>query len=121
MTDSQKPHIWPVEVRCTQSRDALTISFDNGDKFHLPAELLRVESPSAEVQGHAAAQKKTPRNKQNVTITDIVAVGNYAVRLVFDDGHDTGIFSWALLHDFGLNAQTLMADYHARVAAGAPE
>ncbi len=116
-----KSHIWPVEIRCNKQRNQLSISFDNGDNMTLSAELLRVESPSAEVQGHGARQKKTPKNKQDVTITEIVPVGNYAVRLVFSDGHDTGIFSWALLHDYGCRADALMAAYHQRVRDGAPD
>ena len=121
MAEQNSLKIWPIEVRCSEARDKLTIQFDNGNEFSLSAELLRVESPSAEVQGHAAAQKKTPRGKENVTIAEMTPVGNYAVRLVFSDGHDTGIFSWALLHDFGKNAKELMAAYRQRVAEGAPE
>ena len=121
MAEQHSLQVWPIEVRCSEARDQLSIRFDNGDEFSLSAQLLRVESPSAEVQGHAAAQKKTPRNKQGVTITEMVPVGNYALRLVFSDGHDTGIFSWALLHDFGKNAEILMTAYQQRVADGAPE
>ena len=121
MAEQESTKIWPIEVRCSEARDKLAIRFDNGDEFSLSAELLRIESPSAEVQGHAAAQKKTPRNKENVTIAEMIPVGNYAVRLVFSDGHDTGIFSWALLYDFGNNAENLMAAYRQRVAEGAPE
>ncbi len=121
MAEQNSSQVWPIEVRCSEARDQLSIRFDNGDEFSLSAELLRVESPSAEVQGHAAAQKKTPRNKQGVTIAEMVPVGNYALRLVFSDGHDTGIFSWALLHDFGKNADILMTAYQQRVADGAPE
>ena len=82
---------------------------------------MRVESPSAEVQGHAAAQKKTPRNKENVTIAEMIPVGNYAVRRVLRRGHNTGSFSMDLLHDLGNNAENLMAAYGQRVAEGAPE
>ena len=112
---------WPSEIRLASDKRTLHVTFESGESFALTAELLRVESPSAEVQGHAAAQKKTPRNKQHVTIAEMVPVGNYALRLVFSDGHDTGIFSWALLHDFGQNAETLLAAYQQRVADGAPE
>ena len=121
MAEQNSLKIWPIEVRCSETRDKLAIRFDNGDAFSLSAELLRVESPSAEVQGHAAAQKKTPLNKENVTIAEMIPVGNYAVRLVFSDGHDTGIFSWALLHDFGINGENLIKAYRQRVAEGAPE
>ena len=74
------------------------------------------ESPSVEVQGHGPSQKQTPLGKQDVTITKIIPVGSYAVRLVFSDGHDTGIYSWALLYDYGQRQHQLMADYHSRVA-----
>ena len=81
----------------------------------ITAELLRVESPSAEVQGHGAGQKTTPAGKRNVTISRIDPVGNYAIRLAFSDGHDTGLFSWDILHDFGQRHESLMADYENRL------
>lgn len=109
--------IWPSEIRCNAKRNSLNIQFDNGDHFEISAELLRVESPSAEVQGHGPGQKKTPRNKQDIMITKITAVGNYAVRLTFSDGHDTGIYSWDLLHDYGKRKVQLMADYQQRLDA----
>ncbi|MEC7208496.1 MAG: gamma-butyrobetaine hydroxylase-like domain-containing protein [Pseudomonadota bacterium] len=107
---------WPLEIRCNAARDRLTVRFEHHGEIELSAELLRVESPSAEVQGHGPAQKQTPRDKQDVTITKIVPVGSYAVRLVFSDGHDTGIYSWALLQDYGRRQDQLMADYQHRVA-----
>jgi len=113
---AQTKDIWPVEIRCNTARDKLTVRFEQGGLVELSAELLRVESPSAEVQGHGPGQKQTPLNKQDVTITKIVPVGSYAVRLVFSDGHDTGIYSWALLDDYGRRQDQLMADYHQRVA-----
>ena len=108
--------IWPVEIRCNAARDQLTVCFEQGVTVELSAELLRVESPSAEVQGHGPGQKQTPLGKQDVTITKIIPVGSYAVRLVFSDGHDTGIYSWDLFHDYGQRQNQLMADYHNRVA-----
>ena len=105
---------WPIEIRCNTERNKLNICFDNGDQVELSAELLRVESPSAEVQGHGPSQKQTPRDKQDVTIAKITAVGSYAVRLTFSDGHDSGIFSWDLLHDYGQRKEQLMADYQKR-------
>ena len=111
MTDA-----WPSEIRLAPDKRTLHVSFDNGDSFALSAELLRVESPSAEVQGHGAGQKTTPAGKRNVAITNIEPVGNYAVRLVFDDGHDTGLFSWDILYDYGIRQDSLMADYQARLA-----
>ena len=105
----------PVEIRCNTERNKLNIRYENGDQVELSAELLRVESPSAEVQGHGPSQKQTPRDKRDVTIKKITAVGSYAVRLTFSDGHDTGIFSWDLLHDYGQRKDQLMADYQKRL------
>ena len=109
---------WPSEIRLSADKRTLNVTFESGDSAALRAELLRVESPSAEVQGHGVGQKTTPRDKQDVRITGIEPVGNYAVRLIFDDGHDTGIFSWEILQDYGQRQDSLMADYRARVAAG---
>jgi len=113
----QETPIWPSEIRLAKTRDCLDITFDNDVEVSLSAELLRVESPSAEVQGHGAGQKITPPGKRLVKITGIEPVGNYAVRLAFDDGHDTGIFSWALLYDYGQRQDQLMADYLERLRA----
>ena len=102
---------WPVEIRLRKDRRALQVSFDDGRMFNLPAELLRVTSPSAEVQGHSEAERKTVGGKRNVTILSVDSVGNYAVRLGFDDMHSTGIYSWAFLRDLGLNAGRRFQDY----------
>jgi DUF971 family protein len=102
---------WPVEVRLRKDRRSLQVSFDDGTAFDLPAELLRVTSPSAEVQGHSEAQRKTVGGKRNVTILSVDAIGNYAVRLGFDDMHTTGIYSWAFLRDLGANAERRFQDY----------
>ena len=102
---------WPVEIRLVKDRRALQVSFDDGSAFSLSAELLRVTSPSAEVQGHSEAQRKTVGGKRNVTILSVDPVGNYAVRLGFDDMHSTGIYSWAFLRDLGLNAERRLQDY----------
>ena len=110
--------IWPKEIRLSQNKNQLDVEFDNGDQVSLTAELLRVESPSAEVQGHGSGQKTTPPGKQNVLISTIEPVGNYAIRIRFSDGHDTGIFSWKLLHDYGLQKHDLMADYLSRLESG---
>lgn len=93
---------WPSELRLHKDRRTLTVSFDEGS-FDLPAEYLRVKSPSAEVQGHSPDQRKTVPGKINVGIIEILPVGNYAVRLVFDDMHSTGIFTWQYLLDLGRN------------------
>ena len=102
---------WPVEIRLVKDRRALQVSFDDGSAFSLSAELLRVTSPSAEVQGHSEAQRKTVGGKRNVTILSVDPVGNYAVRLGFDDMHSTGIYSWAFLRDLGVNAERRLQDY----------
>jgi DUF971 family protein len=103
--------LWPVEIRLRKDRRTLQVSFDDGAAFDLPAELLRVTSPSAEVQGHSEAQRKTVGGKRNVTILSVDAVGNYAVRLGFDDMHTTGIYSWAFLYDLGANAERRFQNY----------
>jgi DUF971 family protein len=108
---------WPVEIRLGKDRRALTVAFDDGKTFELPAELLRVTSPSAEVQGHSEAERKTVSGKRNVTILSVDAVGNYAVRLGFDDMHSTGIYSWAFLYDLGSNAERRFKDYLDDLAA----
>jgi DUF971 family protein len=102
---------WPVEIRLVKDRRALNVTFDDGNSFSLSAELLRVTSPSAEVQGHSEAQRKTVGGKRNVTILSVDPVGNYAVRIGFDDMHSTGIYSWAFLRDLGLNAERRFQDY----------
>lgn len=102
---------WPVEIRLPKDRRTLHVSFDDGTAFSLPAELLRVTSPSAEVQGHSEAQRKTVGGKRNVSILSVDAIGNYAVRLSFDDMHTTGIYSWTFLHDLGVNAEKRFQDY----------
>jgi DUF971 family protein len=102
---------WPVEIRLVKDRRALNVAFDDGQTFSLAAELLRVTSPSAEVQGHSESQRKTVGGKRNVTILSVDPVGNYAVRIGFDDMHGTGIYSWAFLHDLGLNAERRFQDY----------
>lgn len=92
---------WPTELRVQKDRDALVVVFDDGTRFTLPAEYLRVESPSAEVQGHSPDERKTVPGKRNVRILEVLPVGNYAVRLVFDDLHSTGIYAWPYLHELG--------------------
>ena len=102
---------WPVEIRLPKDRRTLRVAFDDSRTFDLPAELLRVTSPSAEVQGHSEAERKTVGGKRNVTILSVDPVGNYAVRIGFDDMHSTGIYSWAFLHDLGVNAGRRFQDY----------
>ena len=102
---------WPVEIRLPKDRRTLRVAFDDGRAFELSAELLRVTSPSAEVQGHSEAERKTVGGKRNVTILSVDPVGNYAIRLGFDDMHSTGIYSWAFLRDLGVNADQRFQDY----------
>ena len=102
---------WPVEIRLPKDRRTLRVAFDDSRTFDLPAELLRVTSPSAEVQGHSEAERKTVGGKRNVTILSVDPVGNYAVRIGFDDMHSTGIYSWAFLRDLGENAERRFQDY----------
>jgi DUF971 family protein len=109
-------HHWPTEIRLSSDKRCLNVSFEDGTATSITAELLRVESPSAEVQGHGAGQKTTPAGKRNVTISRIEPVGNYAIRIAFSDGHDTGLFSWDILHDYGQRHDILMADYERRLA-----
>jgi DUF971 family protein len=108
MTDAAP---WPTELRLHKDRKTLTVSFGNGQSFDLPAEYLRVKSPSAEVQGHSPDERKTVPGKKNVMILEVQPVGNYAVRLVFDDLHSTGIFSWAYLHELGREYRRYWQDY----------
>lgn len=101
----------PTEIRYDRASRILTVSFDDGAVHVLPAEYLRVESPSAEVQGHGPSQKQVVGGKRNVAITAIEPVGQYAVRLVFDDRHDSGIYSWDYLHEAGLQYDQRWAAY----------
>jgi DUF971 family protein len=96
--------VWPIEIRLPKDRRTLHVTFDDGRTFDLSAELLRVTSPSAEVQGHSEAERKTVGGKRNVTILSVDPVGNYAIRIGFDDMHATGIYSWTFLRDLGENA-----------------
>jgi len=102
---------WPTELRLDKAKKVLTVRFDTGEVFALPAEYLRVESPSAEVQGHSPKEKQVVTGKQDVTITAIEPIGNYAVRLVFDDGHDSGLYSWDWLHKLGCEMDTRWGEY----------
>ena len=108
--------IWPSEIRLDPAKTTLTVAFENGDLFQLPAEYLRIESPSAEVQGHSPSQKQIVPGKRQVGIIAIEPVGNYAVRLVFDDTHDTGIYSWAYLHELGREQDQRWSAYLAALA-----
>lgn len=107
----------PTELRVSKDRRLLTIRFSQTEAYEVSAELLRVESPSAEVQGHGPEQKITVYGKRNVEILKIEPVGNYAVRITFDDMHNTGIFSWSFLREIGRDHEKRLADYLAALDA----
>ena len=109
------PRAWPEELRLHDRGAVLTVRFDNGECYDLAAEYLRVESPSAEVKGHGAGQEVTVAGKRNVAIWQIEPVGNYAARLIFSDGHSTGLYSWDYLARLGRERERLWAAYLARL------
>ena len=108
---------WPIEIRLVADKRTLVVAFADGIRHEIAAELLRVESPSAEVQGHGPGQRRLVAGKREVRIVGIDPVGNYAVRLTFDDGHATGLYSWTFLRDIGGRQADAMAAYEARLAA----
>jgi DUF971 family protein len=108
---------WPLEVRLKRAEKLLEIAFDDGRTFRYPAELLRVESPSAEVQGHGPSQKTTIAGRRHVGIIAVESVGNYAIRVKFDDLHDTGIFAWPYLYHLGEHQEQIWRDYLAALEA----
>ena len=117
-SDNPQNNPWPSEIRLNPARDVLTVAFDDGSRFELRAEYLRVESPSAEVRGHGGGPKTILRGKQDVKISGLEPVGNYAVRIGFDDGHDSGLFSWTYLHQLGSEKDRIWAEYQAALARG---
>jgi DUF971 family protein len=110
---------WPSEIRLNPARDVLTVAFEDGGRFELRAEFLRVESPSAEVRGHGGP-KTIVKGKQDVKISGLEPVGNYAVRIGFDDGHDSGLYSWAYLHQLGTDKDRIWAAYVQAGGKAAP-
>lgn len=92
---------WPVEIRLKKAEKLLEIDYDDGNCFKLPAEYLRVESPSAEVQGHGGEDRKIVPGRRHVGILELEPVGNYAMRIKFDDLHDTGLYTWNYLYELG--------------------
>ncbi|QRM45262.1 DUF971 domain-containing protein [Rhizobium sp. BG4] len=108
--------IWPTELRVSKDRQRLAVTFNDGQSFDLSAEMLRVLSPSAEVQGHGPGQKVTVPGKRNVAIISMTPTGNYAVRIGFDDMHDTGIFTWTYLRELGERGVELFAGYEKELA-----
>lgn len=105
----------PTDIRLHQKSRILEIFFDDGEHFLLPCEYLRVYSPSAEVRGHGPGQEVLQLGKENVNITTIEPIGNYAVRLVFDDGHSSGLYSWSVLYRLGANHEDLWQEYLVRL------
>lgn len=108
--------IWPNELKVSKDRRMLAVSFNDGVVANLPAEMLRVLSPSAEVQGHGPGQAVTVPGKRDVAIRSVTPTGNYAVRIGFDDGHDTGIFTWIYLRELGEQGAGKFADYERKLA-----
>ena len=117
MTQDLGNRFHPVEIRLKRKEKMLEIDFDDGRSFSLPAELLRVESPSAEVQGHGHDTKTIVAGRRHVGIMGVEPVGNYAVRIQFDDLHDTGLYSWDWLYDLGANQEEIWQDYLAALEA----
>jgi DUF971 family protein len=107
---------WPTEIRLKQAEKLLEVDFDDGSRFRLPAEYLRVESPSAEVQGHGPGQKQLVHGRAQVGILAVEPVGNYAIRIKFDDLHDTGIYSWSYLYRLGREQDERWRAYLAELA-----
>jgi DUF971 family protein len=111
------PVPWPVELRLKRTEKRLDIEFEDGKRFSLPAEYLRVESPSAEVQGHGPGEKIVVAERAHIGILGLEPVGNYAVRIKFDDLHDSGIYSWEYLYRLGCEYEKRWRDYLAALAA----
>ena len=107
----------PSEIRLRRQSRLLEVAFGEAERYQLPFEFLRVHSPSAEVKGHGPGQETLVIGKQDVGVSAIEPAGQYAIRLVFDDGHDTGLYSWKYLRELGQQQQTLWQQYRARVAA----
>lgn len=111
MTDS-----WPTQIKVSKDRRQIAVTFNDGVAYELPAEMLRVLSPSAEVKGHGPGQEVTVPGKRNVGIISVTPTGNYAIRIGFDDMHDTGIFTWSYLRELGERGGELFADYESKLA-----
>ena len=109
LPDTGRP--WPEELRFDRASRTLTVTFDDGTRFELSAEYLRVMSPSAEVKGHGGEPRKFVMGKENVGFLEPEPVGNYAIRIRFDDGHETGLYSWDYLYRLGADRERLWADY----------
>lgn len=117
MSSREEPSTWPAEIRLDKNKSELTVTFDDGRRYVLSAELLRVMSPSAEVQGHSPEQRVTVPGKRRVKIRDLRPVGNYALQILFDDGHDTGYYRWDYLHDLGEKQDFYWGQYLSELEA----
>jgi DUF971 family protein len=115
MNTNHRP--WPTQLRLAKDKKSLAVTFEGGDSYTLAAEYLRIVSPSAEVQGHSPSERKTVPGKRNVAILEVHPIGNYAVRLVFDDMHSTGIYSWDYLHELGRDQPRIWQEYLDELAA----
>lgn len=115
--DSTPAKVWPTDIEVNRAEKRMTVRFDNGEAFDYTAEFLRVHSPSAEVQGHSPADRKTIGGKRNVGILGLEEVGNYAVKIIFDDGHDTGLYGWDYLYEIGRKQDELWKTYLAELEA----
>ena len=109
--------VQPTEIKLHQASRVLEIAFDDGRRFRLPYEFLRVHSPSAEVRGHGPGQETLQTGKRDVTIANVEPIGHYALRPTFSDGHDSGIYSWEYLYDLGMRQDELWQRYVERLAA----
>jgi DUF971 family protein len=107
----------PTEIKLRSRSRVLEVTFEDGQRFELPFEYLRVHSPSAEVKGHGPGQEVLVLGKESVGIRGVEPIGQYAVRLLFDDGHDTGLYTWAYLYELGSTYAEKWARYQARVQA----
>lgn len=114
---TEENSIRPTELRVSKDKRTLTVQFEDGSRFALPAEALRVLSPSAEVQGHTPSQRVTVPGKRNVQIVGVEPVGNYAVMITFDDMHNTGIFTWVYLWELGTEFDSRWSGYLAELEA----
>ena len=108
---TRSTEVWPTELRAKPHGTHFVVTFENDESYEFPAEFLRVESPSAEVKGHGKGQEVTVPGKRNVSITSLEPVGNYAVRIIFSDGHSTGLYSWSLLLKLGRDQDSLWENY----------
>ena len=109
--------LWPTELRVSKDRQRLVVTFNDGASFDLSAEMLRVLSPSAEVQGHGPGQEILQTGKREVGVVALEPIGNYAVKPVFSDGHESGLFTWDYLYHLGADQTQLWADYERRLQA----